>query len=92
MRPFTAVLRYKVATSVTFKCFELAQLNLRIQLLSLRHNEHKKILLCGSKAGHIKHKNALNSFIYNFSLLVKGFWGFGEIGRASCRERVSSPV
>ena len=23
---------------------------------------------------------------------LKGFWGFGEIGRASCRERVSSPV
>ena len=25
---------------------------------------------------------------YFFFLKSKGFWGFGEIGRASCRERV----
>ena len=30
--------------------------------------------------------------IYFQIIGVLGFWGFGEIGRASCRERVSSPV
>ena len=55
-----------------------------------------KAVLGGSRSltnkNRLKHRmNGLNEFTLDNHLFLSdntGFWGFGEIGRASCRERV----
>ena len=49
----------------------------------------KKIVMLNT-SNHFTKREIYNRYnqIYSYKVVSPGFWGFGEIGRAACRERV----